>query len=86
MLSCLRPYEDSAEVPAKKPRTSEPQTLEWPMAWTWLLSRTQQHPEFRQPTAGEGVLWAEEKEDKEGRLAVAIATSLVYAPGLQIIN
>lgn len=82
-------YDASSEegVPGKKKRTAsnKEQTLAWPMSWTWLLSRTQQHPEFRAPTIASGTRWAEETdkpEDVQQPLAVAIATSLVYVGDL----
>ena len=60
----------------------ENQTLVWPMSWTWLLSRTQQHPEFRPPTISSSTRWVEETESSEQPLAVAMATSLVYVGDL----
>eukprot|EP00931_Biecheleriopsis_adriatica_P117738 TRINITY_DN93224_c0_g1_i1.p1 TRINITY_DN93224_c0_g1~~TRINITY_DN93224_c0_g1_i1.p1 ORF type:complete len:756 (-),score=149.56 TRINITY_DN93224_c0_g1_i1:97-2331(-) len=70
---------------AKEPQTQQPQTLAWPMAWTWLMSRTQQHPDFRPPPLSTDTKWAEDApanlpsgDEEEPPLIVSIATSLVY--------
>lgn len=76
---------EEGEPGKKKRKASKEQALAWPMSWTWLLSRTQQHPEFRAPTIASGTRWAEETdkpEDVQQPLAVAIATSLVYVGDL----
>eukprot|EP00930_Biecheleria_cincta_P003984 TRINITY_DN104890_c0_g1_i1.p1 TRINITY_DN104890_c0_g1~~TRINITY_DN104890_c0_g1_i1.p1 ORF type:complete len:751 (-),score=162.65 TRINITY_DN104890_c0_g1_i1:32-2284(-) len=55
------------------------QTIAWPMAWVSLMSRTQQHPDFRAPTLTAETKWAEEAGDMdEVPSMLAIATSLVY--------
>lgn len=76
------PSKRKRQKSAEEPPAPAPQELAWPMAWAWLLSRTQQHPEFRAPPISSGTKWAEEaapKDASEPRLAIAITTSLVYA-------
>ncbi|CAJ1331807.1 unnamed protein product [Effrenium voratum] len=79
-LEKLSAYDGAEDQPDKRQKLQEPQELAWPMSWTWLLSRTQQHPEFRQPPMTSDTRWVEEPEASEGDepLAIAIATSLVY--------
>lgn len=57
-------------------------TLEWPLEWAWLVSRTQRHPDFRQPTLIADTRWAKDPAEEGAAPAlqriVSIATSMIY--------
>ncbi|CAE8621063.1 unnamed protein product, partial [Polarella glacialis] len=67
----------------KRQEAAPPKTLEWPMEWVWLMTRTQRHADFRPPQVGTDSKWATEPtassaSTEDPPLAVAISTSLVY--------
>lgn len=50
--------------------------MPWPLSWAWLLSRTQQHPDFRSPSPGPG--WCSTEDGCQRCDIISLATSCIY--------